>query len=60
MTDTSSRLKEAIAAYAAELNINREQATEHILRDWLTKHGYLAVEGEEGTRPEDLNASNDD
>lgn len=60
MTDLPTDLEEAILAFAAQYKITREQAVERILRDWLVDHGYLAFSGEKGTRPEDLNASNDD
>lgn len=38
----------------------RPEAIRRIVRDWLTTHAYLKAEPEVGTRPEDLNASNDD
>ena len=38
-----------------------EDAIRHILRLWLTENGYDGLEHEDqGTRPEALNASNDD
>lgn len=38
---------------------NQSEAIRRIIRDWLIGHGYLPS-SQEGTRPEDLNASNDD
>lgn len=38
----------------------REEAARHILRLWLTENGYNGVHQDAGTRPEALNASNDD
>lgn len=40
--------------------ISRPEALRRITRDWLIGHGYIPHEPEEGTRPEDLDASNDD
>ncbi|WP_104665033.1 hypothetical protein [Ensifer adhaerens] len=37
----------------------REQAIVTILESWFTSHGYLPPQ-QEGLRPEDLDASNDD
>ncbi|WP_275788773.1 hypothetical protein [Pararhizobium gei] len=37
----------------------RDQAVAAILTNWFTNHGYLP-HAQEGTRPEDLDASNDD
>ncbi len=37
-----------------------EDAIRHILRQWLTENGYYGLHEEDGTRPEALNASNDD
>lgn len=37
----------------------RDQAIIAILENWFTSHGYLPA-GQEGLRPEDLDASNDD
>lgn len=36
------------------------EAVRHILRLWLTENGYDGVHEDDGTRPEALNASNDD
>lgn len=58
MTDFPTDLEEAVAAYAAEHELTRQQAVERILRNWLTGQGYLS-HGDEGRRPEELNASND-
>ena len=38
---------------------NQSEAIRRIIRDWLVGHGYLPAD-QEGTRPEDLNTSNDD
>lgn len=40
--------------------LNQTEAIALILRNWLTQEGYLAVTGEKGTPPQDLNAANDD
>ncbi|HXV30638.1 MAG TPA: hypothetical protein VD840_09930 [Sinorhizobium sp.] len=37
----------------------REQAISAILENWFASHGYLPPQ-QEGLRPEDLDASNDD
>lgn len=37
----------------------RPEAVRRIVRDWLAERGYLASD-QEGMRPENLNASNDD
>lgn len=37
----------------------REQAIAAILENWFTSHGYLPAD-QQGIRPEDLDASNDD
>ncbi|MCK3775918.1 hypothetical protein MZK49_04130 [Ensifer sesbaniae] len=37
----------------------RDQAIIAILENWFTSHGYLPPQ-QEGLRPEDLDASNDD
>ncbi|OCP04976.1 MULTISPECIES: hypothetical protein [unclassified Ensifer] len=37
----------------------RDQAITTILESWFTSHGYLPPQ-QEGRRPEDLDASNDD
>ncbi len=39
--------------------LTREQAIAAILENWFTTHGYLPPQ-QEGRRPEDLDASNDD
>lgn len=56
-------LVDAIAAFQGDHDPpiqNRSEAVRRILRDWLIGHGYLPHDPEEGTRPEDLNATNDD
>lgn len=37
----------------------REDALRAVLREWAGRHGYLPLH-QQGVRPEDLNASNDD
>ncbi|MCA1441242.1 hypothetical protein I6F07_13660 [Ensifer sp. IC4062] len=39
--------------------LTREQAISTILEKWFASHGYLPPQ-QEGRRPEDLDASNDD
>lgn len=39
---------------------NQSAAIRWLIRDHLVGLGYLKAEPQEGTRPEDLNASNDD
>ncbi|MQW89977.1 hypothetical protein [Sinorhizobium saheli] len=39
--------------------LTREQAISAILENWFASHGYLPPQ-QEGRRPEDLDASNDD
>lgn len=52
---------EGIDAFAAdeEDKPKRPEAIRRIIRDWLVLKGYLSAKPQEGTRPEDLNASND-
>jgi hypothetical protein len=52
-------IETALTAYAAEQGIDHDEAVARILRQWLINEGHLSS-GEEGTRPEWLNASNDD
>lgn len=52
-------IETALAAFAQENDIGREDAVQRILRDWLLQKGFL-FSGEEGISPEKLNASNDD
>lgn len=40
--------------------LNRSEAITIIVRQWLVQHGYLHAMPEEGTRPEQLNSTNDD
>lgn len=55
-------LQNALERYIADgqKQINRSEAIAMILRTWLVDHGYLASLAEEGTPPDQLNASNDD
>lgn len=59
MKDLPADLAGALSAFAARSEINPQEALERILREWLTRNGYLA-HGDDGIHPEDLNASNDD
>jgi hypothetical protein len=53
-------LLSALDRYAKEHGeMTRPQALLAAFRDWALAHGYMPS-GDEGTRPEDLNASNDD
>lgn len=49
----------ALAAYAQESHLDRNEAIQRILRDFLVQQGFL-FSGEEGIHPSKLNASNDD
>jgi metal-responsive CopG/Arc/MetJ family transcriptional regulator len=40
-------------------DVSRPEALRTAFKDWAVAHGYLHP-GDEGIRPEDLNASNDD
>jgi len=55
-------LAAGVDAFAAEEadNPSRSEAIRRILRDWLVGHGYLKGSAQHGTRPQDLDASNDD
>ena len=59
MKDLPDDLTEALSAFAAKSELSPQEALERILREWLTRNGYLA-HGDDGIHPEDLNASNDD
>lgn len=48
----------ALAAYAEENRIGRDEAIQRVLRDWLLREGFL-FSGEKGIPPHKLNASND-
>ncbi|WP_200925563.1 hypothetical protein [Rhizobium sp. Leaf262] len=52
-------IETALAAFAQEASIGRDEAIQRILREWLVKEGFL-FSGEEGIHPDKLNASNDD
>ncbi len=55
----TEELETALAAFANESNLEREEAIQRILREWLIREGFL-FSGEEGIHPAKLNASNDD
>jgi hypothetical protein len=53
-------LLSALDRYAKEHgDMTRGQALRVAFRDWAIAHGYVPS-ADDGTRPEDLNASNDD
>lgn len=62
MTSTTDpRIETALKAYLSdhpEIH-DRDAAIASILQNWFTGHGYLP-HGQEGTRPEDLDSTNDD
>lgn len=41
-------------------DLNQTQTIALILRQWLVQEGYLAADPQQGTLPDELNASNDD
>ncbi len=51
----------ALDRFIAEVGVelSRPEALRSAFRNWAVAHGYLHP-GDEGIRPEDLNASNDD
>ncbi|TCQ11917.1 hypothetical protein C8J34_101554 [Rhizobium sp. PP-F2F-G36] len=58
---TDPKIAAALASFISdhpEIN-SRDAAIAAILENWFTSHGYLP-HGQEGTRPEDLDATNDD
>ncbi|AHK43375.1 hypothetical protein OV14_1529 [Ensifer adhaerens OV14] len=57
----SDNIETALKAFMADHpgKLTREQAIAAILENWFTTHGYLPPQ-QEGRRPEDLDASNDD
>lgn len=55
----NEELETALAAFAQENDLERDDAIQRILRDWLVREGFL-FSGDEGIPPEKLNASNDD
>ncbi len=57
--DLASRLA-AFSCRHPDYADRREDAIRHILRLWLTENGYDGRHADAGTRPEALNASNDD
>lgn len=55
----TDEVETALAAFAQENRIDRDEAIQRVLRDWLLREGFL-FSGEEGIPPHKLNASNDD
>ena len=55
----NEELETALSAFAQESHLDRDEAIQRILRQWLTREGFL-FSGQEGIPPEKLNASNDD
>lgn len=55
-------IADAIERFSVEShpNHNHREAVILILRQWLTQEGFLAKSKEEGTPPNELNATNDD
>lgn len=51
-------IETALAAFAQENNIGRDEAIERVLRSSLLRDGFL-FSGEKGIPPHRLNASND-
>jgi hypothetical protein len=56
-----SRIEQAIQSFISDHPgmHTRDEAIAAILINWFTSHGYLPHD-QEGTRPENLDASNDD
>lgn len=52
-------LEAALASFAQESQLDRDEAIQRILRDYLVRQGFL-FSGEQGIHPAKLNASNDD
>lgn len=52
-------IETALASYAQEQGLDRDEAVSRILREWLVQEGYM-FSSEEGIPPQRLNASNDD
>ena len=55
----TDEVETALAALAQENRIDRDEAIQRVLRDWLLREGFL-FSGEQGIPPHKLNASNDD
>ncbi|MBD8685496.1 hypothetical protein RHIZ_08760 [Rhizobium skierniewicense] len=55
----TDEVETALAAFAQENRIDRDEAIQRVLRDWLLREGFL-FSGEQGIPPHKLNASNDD
>jgi hypothetical protein len=54
----TDEVESALAAFAQENRIDRDEAIQRVLRDWLLREGFL-FSGETGIPPHKLNASND-
>lgn len=57
--DLAARLA-AFIARNSEFAGREEAALRHVVRLWLTEHGYDGTHADAGTPPQRLNASNDD
>ncbi|WP_026618216.1 hypothetical protein M728_000239 [Ensifer sp. WSM1721] len=57
----AEKIEAALQTYISDHpgTLTREQAISTILENWFASHGYLPPQ-QEGRRPEDLDASNDD
>ncbi|GCA48540.1 MULTISPECIES: hypothetical protein [Sinorhizobium] len=57
----AEKIEDALKSYIADHpgTLTREQAISTILETWFASNGYLPSQ-QEGMRPEDLDASNDD
>jgi hypothetical protein len=57
----ADKIEIALKSYISDhpRTLTREQAISTILENWFASHGYLPPQ-QEGVRPEDLDASNDD
>ena len=55
----TDEVETALVAFAQENKIDRDEAIQRVLRDWLLREGFL-FSGEQGIPPHKLNASNDD
>ncbi|MGV1751615.1 hypothetical protein [Agrobacterium sp. CG674] len=55
----TDEVETALVVFAQENKIDRDEAIQRVLRDWLLREGFL-FSGEQGIPPHKLNASNDD